>query len=213
VTPANRLRASYDQVAADYTAQIADELAAKPLDRALLAAFAEQAGALGLVADLGCGPGHVVAHLAATGIEVEGIDLSDGMVAAARQRYPALVFRQGDMRSLAAADATYGGVVAFYSIIHLADDELAPTFREWQRALRPSGLALVAFHIGDAVLHLDTWWQRPVDLDFRFLPVERVTTALVEAQFTIEAVTQRAPYPGAEHASQRAYVLARKGAS
>jgi ubiquinone/menaquinone biosynthesis C-methylase UbiE len=212
VIRANQLSTSYDRVAADYTADIADELAGKPLDRALLQAFAEQVGTLAPVADLGCGPGHVAALLAECGIEVEGFDLSQGMIDQARQRYPALSFRQGDMRSLAVADAQFGGVTAFYSIIHLAEDELVPTFQEWWRVLRPSGCVLVAFHIGQDVLHLDEWWQHSVDLDFRFLPVDTVTSALVQARFTIEAVLQRSPYPAVEHQSQRGYVLARKGA-
>ena len=207
---ADPVAASYDRVAAAYTANIAGELAGKPLDRALLQAFAEQAGALGPIADLGCGPGHVAAFLAAAGASVEGFDLSGGMVAQARQRYPALAFRQADMRALPVADAALGGIVAFYSIIHLPEGQLAPALSEWRRALRPNGLALVAFHIGETVVHLDEWWQQPVELDFRFLPVEQVTAALSQAGFAIEALLLRAPYPGAEHPSQRAYLLARK---
>lgn len=210
MTIPNPLMTSYDRVAGEYTARIADELASKPLDRALLRAFAEQVAPLGRVADIGCGPGHVAAFLAASSIEVEGIDLSSAMIAQARQRYPTLTFNQGDMRSLGVADAVFGGITAFYSIIHLAEDELVPTFQEWWRVLRPAGLVLVAFHIGDNVMHLDEWWQQPVDLDFHFLPVQKVSAALAQAPFTIEAIVQRAPYPDVEHPSQRAYVLARK---
>ena len=204
------LSASYDRVAADYTARIADELAGKPLDRALLHAFAEQVGALGPICDLGCGPGHVAAFLAAAGSAVEGIDLSSGMIEQARRRYPGLAFREGDMRSLAIPDATVGGITAFYSIIHLLPSELTPTFEEWRRVLRPAGRVLVAFHVGDTVVHLAEWWEQPVDVDFRFWQPEVVTAALQQAQFTIEALVRRAPYPGVEHPSERAYVLARK---
>lgn len=87
------LQTSYDRVAADYTAHIADELAGKPLDRALLLAFAEQVRPLGPVADLGCGPGHVAAFLAEAGVAVEGIDYSSGMVAQAARRYLTLTVR------------------------------------------------------------------------------------------------------------------------
>jgi SAM-dependent methyltransferase len=204
------LSTSYDRVAAEYTAQIADELAGKPLDRALLRAFAEQVGTLGPICDLGCGPGHVAAFLAAAGGAVEGIDLSNGMIEQARRRYPTIAFHQGDMRSLAIPHATYGGIIAFYSIIHLAPSELVATFREWWRVLRPAGRVLVAFHIGDTVVHLAEWWQQPVDLDFRFLQPEDVATALQQAHFTVEALLRRAPYPGVEHPSERAYLLARK---
>ena len=45
-------RASYDAVATDYAERLGDELAAKPLDRAMLAGFAE------LVRSAGALPGH-----------------------------------------------------------------------------------------------------------------------------------------------------------
>jgi SAM-dependent methyltransferase len=204
------LAESYDRVAGEYTARIADELAGKPLDRGLLQAFAEQVGALGPIADIGCGPGHISAFLASAGAAVEGIDLSGGMITQARQRYPNLAFRQGDMRSLDLADSMIGGIAAFYSIIHLAPSELAPTFREWWRVLRPGGYVLVAFHSGDTVMHLDTWWDQPVDLDFRFLQAGAVAAALQQAGFTIEATLRRAPYPEIEHPSERIYLLAHK---
>jgi hypothetical protein len=47
-----------------------------------------------------------------------GIDLSAGMVAAARRAYPDTEFREGDFLDLPARDGEFGAVVAFYSIIH-----------------------------------------------------------------------------------------------
>ena len=221
------LGASYDRVAGEYAARVAGELAGKPLDRALLAAFAEQVRALGPVCDAGCGPGHVGAFLAALGCDVEGVDLAPGMVAEARRLHPPdrpagasarLTFRVGDLRALDVADATYGGVVAFYSVIHLAADELGPAVLEWARALRPGGYALVAFHVADAehrpgeARRLTEWWGRAVDVTFHFLAPEAVTTACADAGLAVEAVLRRTPYAGVEHASERAYVLARRPA-
>ena len=51
------LRSGYDRVAADYAEQLYDELRHKPLDRELLDQLAARAGGLGLICDLGCGPG------------------------------------------------------------------------------------------------------------------------------------------------------------
>ena len=56
-------RTAYDAVAAQYEKQFAHELDHKPLDRALLAAFAELVEPRGIIADIGCGPGHVAAQL------------------------------------------------------------------------------------------------------------------------------------------------------
>jgi trans-aconitate methyltransferase len=58
------VRRSYDTVAGEYVAGFRDELAGKPLDRALLVCLAEQAEQGTAIADLGCGPGHVAAWLA-----------------------------------------------------------------------------------------------------------------------------------------------------
>ncbi|WP_425329362.1 methyltransferase domain-containing protein [Streptomyces inhibens] len=80
-------RTFYDAVATDYADRFRDALAARPLDRAVLAGFAElvRAADAGPVADLGCGPGRVTAHLDALGLSVFGIDLSPQMVAFARR--------------------------------------------------------------------------------------------------------------------------------
>ena len=74
--PHDSVRRSYDTVAEDYAAGFRDELAHKPLGRALLASLVEQNGSGGAIADVGCGPGHVTAWLAARGARAVGTDLS-----------------------------------------------------------------------------------------------------------------------------------------
>lgn len=201
---------SYDRVARAYAERFFDELDHKPLDRALLDCFAEQVGPLDPVADLGCGPGQVGRYLHERGLPVCGIDLSAEMVAVARELNPALTVRQGSMVSLDAADGAWGGIVAFYSIIHLTDDELPCAFDEFHRVLRPGGLLLVAFHVGTETVHRDELWGEPVDLDFRFFKPATIVPLLEAAGFAVEAKIERQPYPTVEFPSRRAYLLARK---
>ena len=206
-------RATYDHVAEEYAARIARELAGKPLDRALLACFVEQVGGLGLIADIGCGSGHVAAYVHELGAQVAGIDLSPEMVAIARQRSPEIPFEQGSMLALAAPDASWGGIVALYSIIHLPPEGRPHALAEFYRALRPGGLLLLAFHMGDEQRHLDEWWGQEVSLDIWFLQPREIESLLIEAGFTVEMSLVRQPYaPDVEHQSQRAYILARKPA-
>jgi SAM-dependent methyltransferase len=193
---------SYDLVADAYADALIDELDRKPLDRALLAAYAEEVAGRGRVADLGCGPGHVGAALAARGVDVEGSDLSPGMIAVARRRFPALSFAVGDLRALDRPDGAFAGVVAFY---HLPTDELPAAFAELRRVLRPGGPALIAFHAGTDTVHLDTWFDRPVDATWWVHPIEAVVAAAAGAGLAAEAVLDRAPYPE-EHPTRRGYV-------
>src|SRR5262245_65618307 len=97
-------RESYDEIADEYVRRIADELAQKPLDRHLLNRFAESLRGKGLVADIGCGPGHVARYLHDQGADMLGIDLSPGMVRLARERNPDLEFRLGALRAPDARD-------------------------------------------------------------------------------------------------------------
>jgi trans-aconitate methyltransferase len=96
-------RSGYDAVARAYADRFADEFDSKPFDRDVLDDFAQHVAGLGMVLDLGCGPGQVAAYLAAQGVPVVGVDLSPGMVAMAQQRHPHLDFQVGDMRDLALA--------------------------------------------------------------------------------------------------------------
>lgn len=209
ISPHARVRRSYDAVAEQYAAGFRDELAGKPLDRALLARLAEQADDGTPIADLGCGPGHVAAWLAGRGAATVGIDLSPAMIAAGRRQYPQVEFREGDLLQLPAADGEFGPAIAFYSIIHLEPGELRQAFTEIHRVLRPDGLSLVSFHAGSEVRHLDRWWDHQVDIDFRFFEPSVIAETMGQTGSRPEMHLERVSYPG-EVETRRAYLLARR---
>jgi SAM-dependent methyltransferase len=114
------VRESYDTVAADYAELVKSPTELDPLSRAMLTSFAEvvRKADLGPVADLGCGPGRVTAHLADLGVSALGIDLSPKMIELARQAHPDLSFRVGSMTALPVPDSELGGILAYYSTHH-----------------------------------------------------------------------------------------------
>jgi SAM-dependent methyltransferase len=204
-------RTAYDAVAADYAEAFNAELAGLPIDRALLAGFAELVRGSGpaTVADLGCGPGHVTAYLHSQGLDAFGVDLSPEMVALARRAHPHLRFDEGTMTDLSIADGALGGVVALYSIIHIPPAQLPSVFAEFRRVLARGGHALVAFQVGDdELLHRTEWFGRAIALDRYWLKPDRVADLLVRAGFEIRVRMVREPDGPAEKV-QRAYLLAR----
>jgi ubiquinone/menaquinone biosynthesis C-methylase UbiE len=203
------VRRSYDTVAEKYAINFRDELAHKPLDRALLGCLIEQTGKGAAIADLGCGPGHVASWLADHDASAVGIDLSPSMIAVGRREFPEAEFREGDFLKLPAADGEFGAAAAFYSIIHLEPGELPRAFTEIHRVLRPAGLLLASFHVGSEVRHWSQWWGHEVDVDFRFFEPQDVAEAVEGAGFHVEMRLERTSYPE-EVETRRAYLLARR---
>lgn len=209
-----RTRASYDTVAADYALWVRDELAAKPLDRALLGGFAElvrEAGN-GPVADIGCGPGRVSAHLHGLGLSVFGIDLSPQMIAVARRTYPGLRFEEGSMTALDLKDGSLAGIVAWYSIVHIPQELLPEVFAEFHRVLAPGGYLQLAFQVGDELSHRTEARGHEVSLDFHRRQPDRVAELLRQAGLIVRARVRREPDEGGNlpETTPQGFVLARK---
>jgi len=201
---------SYDQVAADYAEKFKDEMDDKPFDHDCLDRLSREVGGLGTICDLGCGPGQIARYLHRQGVEALGVDLSPRMVAEAQQLNPDIPFHQGDMLSLPDADNSWGGIAAFYCIIHIPREQIVDALREMKRVLKAGGVLLVTFHIGEEIKHLDEWWEKSVDLDFVFYLPEEMESWLKEAGYELEETLVREPNPAVEVATRRAYMFARK---
>jgi hypothetical protein len=129
------------------------------------------------------------------------------MVAIARELVPGVTFREGDMRAIDAEGLA--GIVAFYSLIHIAPGEIPAVLAGFRRALAPGAPLALAFHVGTETIHLDEWWDRPVSIDFHLFETATICARLVDAGFVIAEAIEREPYAGVEHASRRAYIVAR----
>jgi len=143
------VRASYDRVADTYVELDVGSVSSEPWLRAALAAFAEVAGPLGPVLDVGCGPGTITAHLAGLGLDVRGVDLSPRMIEHARRLHPGLRFEVASATALDVAPASLGGVLGWWSLFNLPRDVLPQVLAAYARALVPGGQAMIGTHVGD----------------------------------------------------------------
>ncbi|MFD9570265.1 class I SAM-dependent methyltransferase [Streptomyces sp. NPDC059982] len=192
---------AYDAVAVLYAELFRDALAGFPLDRAVLAAFAESVRAAGSgsgpgpgsVAELGCGPGGVTAHLRDLGLDVFGVDLSPVMIGIARETYPDLRFEVGSMDALELPDGRLRGIVSWYSVIHAPPRDVPSYFREFRRVLASDGRLLLAFFESEG--GPVTAFDHKVTTAYRW-PVDGLAALAREAGFTEIGRMLREPVEG-----------------
>ena len=179
---------AYGRRATEYTALLGAVEQLSPVDREHIERWA--AGTEGPILDLGCGPGHWTAHLADLGHEVRGLDPVPAFVEIARDRRPDVAVEVGEVADLAAAPQSCGGVLAWYSLIHLDPAALPAALGAIRTALRPCGRLLLGLF--DAL----PGEEQPVPFDHAVVtahrrPAEQVCTLLREVGFEILGLTRR----------------------
>ena len=192
MTDGDPVRAGYDEVAAEYEVRFADELDDKPRDRELLAAFAANVG--DPVVELGCGPGQIGGFVRAHGRRVVGADLSPAMAHLAAQRLDNVAI--ADMRSLPLAPGAVGGIVAFYSLIHVGRSEVTTVLRECARVLRPGGRILFTVHEGTEDRVVREFFGRPIEsaVPVTYFQLEELVAACGQAGLDVVGADRRDPY-------------------
>jgi uncharacterized protein len=207
----DKVRAAYAAVAASYAEQLCDELAGLPFESWLLCRVVELSDGAPVI-EVGTGPGHVAAFLAAAGADVTGLDLTPEMVDEARRRYPGVGYQVGDLRRLMRPTTHdgWGAVLAWYSLIHLAASELPAAIASLARPLRTNGWLVLALHAGAGVRTVGEWFGHDIDLDFVLHDCAEVVAAVEHAGLLDIEWYHRGPFTSRGETTERLYVLARK---
>ncbi|MFB7336961.1 class I SAM-dependent methyltransferase [Streptomyces adustus] len=191
------VRESYDTVAHDYAALVKSPFELDRLSRSILTAFAElvRASDRGPVADVGCGPGKVTAHLAELGVAPFGVDVSPKMIELARGAYPDLRFSVGSMTALEVEGDALGGILAYYSTHHTPPELLPVVFSEFHRTLAPGGHLLLVGHVGAGEHRrpAQAYGGHSVSFESYRLPTDQLAQLLNQAGFTINAQLVQEP--------------------
>jgi SAM-dependent methyltransferase len=125
----------YDRLLARITDKVVDHL----LDAAEVTAGTR-------LLDVACGYGHATARAAERGAAATGVDQSPAMLAVARERHPALDFREAAVQALPFDDGSFDAVVSNFLLPHLAD--AAAAVAELARVTAPGGrLALTTWDL------------------------------------------------------------------
>jgi SAM-dependent methyltransferase len=203
-----RLPSSYDAVAGEYEATFLNELDGKPQDQAMLRDFIETT--TDPIADLGCGPGQVGRFVRSHGRTVIGVDISAEMARLASGRLDGALV--SDVRQLPFLGAALGGVVAFYSLIHLPREELGVALAEIHRVLRPGGRLLFSAHEGEGLVEQQEFLGHAVPFVATLFSLDELVDATRRSGLHLTMSQRREPLES-EHQTGRLYIAAERPSS
>lgn len=190
---------AYASRASEYTAILGAVDDMHELDRRRIEQWAEQIS--GRVIDAGCGPGQWTDFLHKRGADISGIDLVPEFVESASIRFPDVSFQVSSLRALDIADRSLGGVLAWYSLIHLPPVELPQILSELRRVLTSKGHLLVGFFEGASAEPFDHAVTRAY-----YWSVDQMSSLLHDAGFDVIEVETRQDPGSRPHAAISAIV-------
>lgn len=103
----------------------------------------------GRVLDVGSGNGRDAELFCDHGYQVTGVDISTKLLEVARRREPRASFVRGSVYELPFKDASFDGVWACASLLHVPKDRIQEALAEIRRVLRPGGTLFVAVKSGE----------------------------------------------------------------
>ncbi|WP_114575628.1 class I SAM-dependent methyltransferase [Saliphagus sp. LR7] len=132
-------RTTYETVADRYRKRNEDRSAVEELVSRFLAAIEDTTDGPARLLDAGCGPGWETARFGEAGHEPVGIDLTLAFLELAREETRKASFARMDMRRLGFPAATFDGIWACASFLHVPKADARATLAEFRRVLRPEG--------------------------------------------------------------------------
>ncbi len=177
----DRMRATYDTIAASFAEQTARmPVQYEDMGRRFLALLPVSSSIL----DVGCGAGRDMAWLEALGAGVTGVDLSPGMLAQARRRVRGPLFEM-DMRHLGFPDSSFGGIWCMASLLHLPKAEAPRALAEMRRVLVPAGVLALTIQEGEGEVWETEAYGHAVERYFARYSPQEAERMLADAGFLV----------------------------
>jgi SAM-dependent methyltransferase len=137
------------------------------------------------ILDADCAYGKETVVFKDLGYEAIGIDLSDGLVRRAKQKYPDLEFRMMDVLSLDFPDEEFAAVWSNAVLHHLRDEDVVAAFREFHRVLVSGGIVGASFKQGSGEQEMVESFSNDGARFYKYQNKNNLSRILNEAGFEI----------------------------
>ena len=175
--------ADYDDIAKEY----AEEFFSDTSDNKYIDAFLQSLDGIKIL-DVGCGNGKDCKYISQKGFEVNGIDLSVGMLAIAKEKVPNGKFEVMDIADITYPENSYDGIISNCSLFHIPSEELPKTLESFARVLKPNGKLLLILQEGLGETMIEEPYRPGVNIYMNYFSVETISNLLQEYGFEVNSI-------------------------
>ena len=179
----NGVIADYDDIAKEY----AEEFFYDTSDNKHIDAFLQSLDGIKIL-DAGCGNGKDCKYISEKGFEVNGIDLSIGMLEIAKEKVPNGKFEVMDIANITIPENSYDGIISNCSLFHIPSEELPQTLESFARILKSNGKLLLVLQEGFGETMIEEPYRSGVYIYMNYFSVETISNLLQEYGFKVNNI-------------------------
>lgn len=142
------------------------------------------------ILDVGCGNGKDCKYISQQGFDINGIDLSVGMLEIAKERVPEGKFEVMDIANITYPDNSYDGIISNCSLFHVPAEELPKTLESFARILKPNGKLLLILQEGLGETMVEEPYRKGVHIYMNYFSLEQIQNLLREYGFEVNNVAR-----------------------
>ena len=177
----------YDDIAREYAEEFYDDTSDdRYIDKFLQSLNGKR------ILDAGCGVGEDCKYVEQKGFEAIGIDLSQGMLEIAREKYPNGRFQIMDMTNITYPENTFDGIISNCSLFHIPRELLPQTLESFKRVLKPNGKLLLILQEGNEEKMVEEPYRPGVYVYTNYFSTENIKKLLKEHNFRVDSFDREA---------------------
>ena len=139
-----------------------------------------------VILDLGCGAGNNAVYLSKLGFNVTGIDLSDSMLAIAKNKKSNAKFIQGDVCRLNFKNNSCNSIISSYIFCHLSRQDVEKCLARIHDILTQGGILFIELFTGNiGEITIPEPMNNALTMDFNIIPKNDIETLLTKNKFKI----------------------------
>ena len=139
-----------------------------------------------VILDLGCGAGNNAVYLSKLGYNVTGMDLSDSMLAIAKNKKSNAKFIKGDVCKLSFGNNSCDCIISSYIFCHLSRQDVEKCLARIHDILMQDGILFIELFTGNlGEITIPEPMNNALTMDFNIIPKNDIETLLTKNKFKI----------------------------